>query len=312
MLEAEKKSKTADGKLLESVSRLVSIQHWRKMSGVTIFRSRLRETFPCYTNMLADLWADKQRGKAPSDLPEGLWTRGGLIVKSVVTSAAGGVYSLHAYLRGMSTGHWQGLPRTNIQSCLADCIGDPIVTSLFWLCWKSRSNRLLLRHAVSAIRVSINKDRRDKVEAADRFTIVSDSIGSEIKDEPLRVNNGDVLSATVISILPKIQVRMFLECATETAVLNHPPCALEVGDTLAVQVSNTSGGRDDLQVCVSKSLLLREDCDLTKPVLVLTIEGVLGFMDSEGDGATGLFVPRPHVKEFLQFVLYVVIFALAF
>ena len=25
-------------------------------------------------------------------------------------------------------------------------------------------------------------------------------------------------------------------------------------------------------------------------------------MDSEGDGATGLFVPRPHVKEFLQFV----------
>ena len=69
-----------------------------------------------------------------------------------------------------------------------------------------------------------------------------------------------------------------------------------------MQVSNTSGGRDNLNCRVSRSLLLRDDHDDSKPVLVVTIEGLLGFFDAEGDGATGLFVNRPHVQDFLQFL----------
>ena len=302
-LEADLHAQTEDGKVMDAVARLISIKHWRSLSGgVTRFRLSMRQSFPMYTDMLDRLWQAKQRGEAPEGLPSTLWTRSGLIVRSVVTSPAGGVYSLHAYLEAMSTGNWDGISGTNVQSVLSACIGDPLRSSLFWMCWHSRSNRLIFRHASTATRVKISKDRKSKVNSTNRFQFISDSVGSDIVIKPLTINTGDVLPATVSSVGSKIKVRIFFDDFSETALLTDACYAPEIGDKVAIQVSNTSGGRDNLTVCISRTLLLSETYDCNKPVLVLTVEGVLGYFDDDGDGATGLFVSRPNAHDFLGFV----------
>ena len=98
----------------------------------------------------------------------------------------------------------------------------------------------------------------------------------------------------------KVKLHIFVDDNHETSVLDNAPAHLKIGDCVTVQISNTSGGRANLRVRLSRTLLHKQ-FDESKPLLVMEVEGVLGFVDSERDGATGLFVSRPHAEDFLQF-----------
>ena len=82
---------------------------------------------------------------------------------------------------------------------------------------------------------------------------------------------------------------------------------MERGDRVCVEVSNTSGGSDNLQVCTSRSLQFYDDADATPltvfgvmttqtKVCVLTVDHLLGFEDT----VRGRFVARPYAHEFLR------------
>ena len=223
--------------------------------------------------------------------------------KEAVLSRKSAEYSLRNYLTALVTGDWKNVYGSAIHRRLTLFVDDTANLVVFLLCWQSRHNKLLLRVASYVSRVIVTKTRRDKAMGMARFKLVSEACGSELIDPPLRVNSGDVYSATVTDIHPKIKVSIFVgdEC-NETAVLTNPQSDLKTGDCVAIEVSNTSGGRSSLEVRLSRTLIYRPyDVHMHKHVLVMEIEGVLGYVDMEREGATGLFVPRPDAQDFLQF-----------
>ena len=303
-LEAQKFSKTVNGKVSAAVSRLCSIRHWQGISGgVRGFRLNARLSFPVYFKHMDALWASKQRGDAPDDLPK-MWTQAGQVKQSAILSKTiAGKYGLRAYLMAMTTGAWDAVQPAiaAIMQRLFRYHAEIVSVATFWLCITSRHNRLILRIAGYVTRHVTRNDRRKKALARARFTRVYNACGSTMSAQPLRVNKGDSHVAIVVqSTATIVKVRIILESVSETAVLTDPPCHLQLGDIISVCVSNTSGGRDNLQVRTSRTLLFHK-YNPAKPVLVMEIDGVLGFVDSQRSGATGLFVPRPGAKEFLQF-----------
>ena len=74
---------------------------------------------------------------------------------------------------------------------------------------------------------------------------------------------------------PKVEVRIFLHLSSETAVLVDPSFVAKIDDRIAVYVSNTSGGRDSLEVRTSRTLLM-EKYDPHKPNKVIRTLQLVG------------------------------------